>query len=64
MLVSFGTFYEMYGRQTIEIPDDIDDIEEYIQDNFEDIPLPTQGEYILGSAELDIESIVVEEKAK
>lgn len=64
MLVSFGTFYEMYGTQIVEIPDDVDDIEEYIQDNFEDYPLPKQGEYILGSAKLDIESIVVKEKAK
>lgn len=62
MIVSFGTFYEKYGRQTVEIPDDVDNVEKYIQDHFDDYPLPTGSDYVTGSAELDIESIIIEKE--
>ena len=62
--VSFGTFWQVYGRQTIELPDEIDSedeyaIIEYLQDNWDIIPLPISDTYIPGSDELDEESIVV-----
>ena len=59
--VSFGMYWQCYGRQTIEIPDDIDlkDINaviEYIESKWENIPLPS-GDYVSNSDELDKESI-------
>ena len=61
MKVSFGTYWQAYGRQTIEIPDDTEDIIEYLKDIWGEIPLP-EGEYVSGSDELDEESIVIEER--
>lgn len=59
MKVSFGMHFEVYGRQTVELPDDIDPknkeaIIKYLKDNWDDIPLPT-GDYVSGSDNLDEE---------
>ena len=58
--VTFGMVWQMAGKQTIDIPDDIDlndqdAIREYIQENWDIIPIPSDGEgdYISGSDELD-----------
>ncbi len=62
-MVSFGMYWECYGRQTVLIPDDIpddeDSVREYILSVFDEIPLPA-GDYVQGSDELDEESIILE----
>lgn len=55
--VRFGMFWQEYGYQEIDLPDDIDDTDEkavkdYIKSVWDDIPLPT-GDYVSGSDELD-----------
>ena len=57
--VNFGMFWLVYGRQTIELTDDIDEhdenaIVEYIKSVWNDIARPT-GSYILDSDEFDPE---------
>ena len=64
MKVSFGTFWEVYGTQIMNLPPEIktkEEAVEYLRDNFEDIPLPTNGDYVLGSDELDEESVEIYE---
>ena len=58
--VSFGMYWQVYGRQAIELPDDIDEtdieaVKAYIREVWDDIPLPC-GDYVSGSDELDEES--------
>ena len=62
--VEFGSFYEMYGRQTIPLPDGIDPNDEdgiidYLRDNWDEIPLPAGGDYVSCSSELDEESVKI-----
>ncbi len=56
--VSFGMFWQCYGRQTISLPDDVpdddDSVLEYIQSVWDDVPLP-DSDYVTGSDELDME---------
>lgn len=66
--VSFGMHWEMYGRQTIELPDDInaeDDeaVRAYIISQWDHIPLPS-GDYVMASDELDVESVFIVEVVK
>lgn len=61
--VSFGMYWQTYGRQSLILPDDIDvnDIEAvkaYIMSQWDDIPLP-DGDYVSESDELDEESIEI-----
>ena len=63
-VVSFGTYWQSYGRQSIVLPDSIDAgdpdaVREYILMKWDDIPLPS-GDYVMDSAELDVESIEIE----
>lgn len=65
MIVSFGVSWEMYGRTSIEIPDDVvkagyGAMHCYICDAFEHSPLP-EGGYVEASCCIDSESICVEE---
>ena len=58
--VSFGMYWQSYGRQTIDLPDDIDTSDkdavlEYIKSVWDDIPVP-EGDYVSCSDELDEES--------
>lgn len=60
--VSFGMYWQAYGRQEVELPDDInpndeDEVKAYILSIWDDIPLPGEGEYVDGSDELDEESL-------
>lgn len=55
--VRFGMFWQEYGYQEIDLPDDIDDtddeaVKDYIKSVWDDISLPT-GDYVSGSDELD-----------
>lgn len=57
MKVSFGMYWQSYGRQEIEIPEmQPEDIINYIKDRWSEIPLP-EGDYVMGSDELDEESL-------
>ena len=59
MKVSFGMYWEVYGRQEIEIPDmQEEDIAAYIEDHWDEIPL-CDGDYVMGSDQLDHESIMI-----
>lgn len=56
--VTFSMVWQCIGYQTIELPDDIDATDEeavrdYIEDNWEDIPLPPDCDYLPESDELD-----------
>ena len=58
--VSFGMYWQEYGRQTVELPphidpDDRDAVIGYIRSVWDDIPLP-EGSYVSGSDEMDPES--------
>ena len=57
--VQFGMFYQAYGHVVVNVPDDVteDNIVEYIQDHWDEYPLPSGAEYIPGSDELDVEAI-------
>ena len=57
--VSFGMFWQVYGRQEIELPDDVnatdeDAVKAYIRSVWPEVPLPI-GDYVDGSDELDEE---------
>ena len=59
MKVSFGMYWQRYGRQTMEIPEmDKDEVYDYLNGMIEDIDLPC-GEYVQGSDEIDSESIII-----
>ena len=61
MKVSFGMYWQAYGRQVAEIPDmQPENVPEYIKDHWDEFPLP-EGDYVMGSDELDEESIEIEE---
>ena len=56
--VTFGIIWQVCGKQTIEVPDDLDttneeNVRDYIRDNWADIPLPTDSDYVPESDELD-----------
>ena len=56
--VTFGMVWQVSGRQSIDLPDDIDindedAVKDYIRENWSDIPLPGDGDYIPESDELD-----------
>lgn len=64
MKISFGMYWQQYGRQEAEIPDmQPEDIASYLEDHWSEIPLP-EGDYVMGSDELDVESIEIEELQK
>ena len=58
--VSFGMYWQSYGRQTIDLPDEIDAsnqeaVIQYIKSVWANIPIPS-GVYVSESDELDEES--------
>ena len=61
MKVSFGMYWESYGRQEYEVPDGLntDEIIKYLKEHWDEIPVP-EGDYIASSDELDEESVVIE----
>ena len=63
-VVSYGAFWQEYGRDSIKLPDDVDGndkkaVLEYLESIRDDLPLPS-GEYVCDSFEIDPESIVLE----
>ena len=59
--VKFGMYYEVYGTVIVDVPDDIteDNIEDYLRENWDEYPLPTNAEYVCDSDELDTENIEI-----
>lgn len=59
--VTFGVYYQSYGFVHAEIPDDVehDDVASYLQEHWDDYPLPSDASYVQDSDQLDIESIFV-----
>jgi hypothetical protein len=56
--VTFGMVWQVFGKQTINLPDNIDTTDEdavknYIQEQWDNIPLPTESDYIPESDEFD-----------
>lgn len=54
--VEFGMIWRMYGKQTLEVPDDITTIQQvrdYLRAHWDEIPLPDDGDYDPDSDELD-----------
>lgn len=61
--VKFGMVWQVYGMQTIILPDDIDSndlnaVKKYIESIWDDIPLP-DGDYVPESDKLDEEMIYI-----
>ena len=62
MKAKFGMYWQVYGYQTVNLPDDIEteyEAIEWINDNFEDIPLPNDNEFVFGSDGWDEETIEI-----
>lgn len=65
--VQFGVFYTAYGRTTLKLPDNIPTegpgaeakIREYIHENFDKVPLPTDAAYVQDSDEFDENSELI-----
>lgn len=56
------------GQQSIDLPDgldpnDITAVRDYIKKNWDNIPLPTEGDYISGSDELDEDGEIIINKS-
>lgn len=59
MKVSFGMYWQTYGRQIMEIPEmPEEDVIDYIRDHWGEIPIPV-GDFVTGSDELDEESLEI-----
>lgn len=57
--VSYGVFYQAYGRATATVPDYIqtkDEAIEWLKEHWDELPLPEAADYVVGSDELDLES--------
>ena len=58
MKFKFGMSWEMYGTKEIEVPEEITTIsaaEDYVKKNWDSIPLPETGNYIIDSDKPDFE---------
>lgn len=54
--VTFGAVWQMYGKQTIEIPQDLKDEKEilnYLEEKKNIFPLPDESYYVDDSYEID-----------
>ena len=56
------------GQQNINLPDELDPnditaVRNYIKKNCDNIPLPTEGDYISGSDELDEDGEIIINKS-
>jgi len=55
-----GMYWQVYGYQEVELPDDIkttEDAIDWIRFNFRDIPLPDDPDYVVGSDDFDEETV-------
>ena len=63
MRISYGTFYQVYGRSiTDDIPEvtTVEEAEDWLREHWNELPLPTGADYVMDSDELDEESIILE----
>ena len=65
---TFSMVWMVTGQQSIDLPDgldpnDITAVRDYIKENWDNIPLPTEGDYISGSDELDEDSEIIINKS-
>ncbi len=54
--VKFGMIWRMYGHQEFEVPDElttIQQVRDYLQKHWNEIPLPDDGDYDPDSDEID-----------
>lgn len=54
--LTFGVYYESWGRVTVDIPDEIQTKEEavkYIQEHWDEVSFPKNTEYVDDSIEMD-----------
>lgn len=54
--IKFGMYWQLYGYQTVEVPDDItteEEAAEWLEDNFYNISLPDDADYVDDSAGYD-----------
>ena len=54
--VTFGVVYQVWGRVTADIPDEIttkEEVVKYIRENWKNMPFPKNAEYVCDSEELD-----------
>ena len=52
MKAKFGMYWQVYGYQTVDLPENItteEDAVDWINDNFRDIPLPDDVDYLQDS---------------
>lgn len=66
--VTFSMIWMVTGQQSIDLPDgldpnDITAVRDYIKKNWDNIPLPTEGDYISGSDELDEDGEIIINKS-
>ena len=64
--VEITMYWQVYGKQEVELPDDIDPndhdaVEEYIDNHWDEIPLPVDSDYVECSDEWENEYTVVED---
>lgn len=60
--IKFGVSLMHYGNVTMNIPDNITTREEaiaYLQEHWDDVPLPTSSSYVNDSDELDVDGTII-----
>lgn len=65
---TFSMVWMVAGQQSIDLPDGLDPndiiaVRNYIKENWENIPIPTEGDYISGSDELDEDGEIIINKS-
>lgn len=65
---TFSMVWMVAGQQSIDLPDGLDPndiiaVRNYIKENWDNIPLPTEGDYISGSDELDEDGEIIINKS-
>lgn len=65
---TFSMVWMVAGQQSIDLPEgldpnDITAVRNYIKENWDNIPLPTEGDYISGSDELDEDGEIIINKS-
>lgn len=58
MKVRFPIYFEVVGEGEMDLPDDIDTsdenaVREYIDDHWDDVPLPEETEFVSDSCQFD-----------
>lgn len=59
--VTFGVVWQVYGKQTVTLPKEMEnaseeEIREWVDDRWDDMPLPVDADYVSGSDSLDLDA--------